>query len=54
VGNLKKGIDYINLPPFDASGPSERDSWGASLPRPSSDMAKILQRIVTLSPCHLA
>jgi hypothetical protein len=26
VKNLKKGIDHINLPPFDASGPSERYS----------------------------
>jgi hypothetical protein len=25
VKNLKKGDNYINLPPFDASGPSERD-----------------------------
>jgi hypothetical protein len=48
VRNLKKDINYINLPPFDVSGPVERDSWGASLPRPGSDMAKILQRIVTL------
>jgi hypothetical protein len=48
VRNLKKGVDYINLPPFDASGPGERDSWSASLPRPTPDMAKILQRIVTL------
>jgi hypothetical protein len=23
VKNLKKGADYINLPPFDASGPGE-------------------------------
>jgi hypothetical protein len=48
VKNLKKGANYINLPPFDASGPSERDSWSASLPRPTPDMAKILQRIATL------
>jgi hypothetical protein len=26
VKNLKEGADYINLPPFDASGPGERDS----------------------------
>jgi hypothetical protein len=45
---LKKGVDCINLPPFDASGPGERDSWGASLPHPGPDMVKILQRIVTL------
>jgi hypothetical protein len=42
VKNLKKGDDHINLPPFDASGPGERDSWSASLPRPSPDMVKIL------------
>jgi hypothetical protein len=46
--NLKKGVDYINLPPFDASGPGERDSWSASLPRAGPDMAKVLQRIVAL------
>jgi hypothetical protein len=48
VKNLKKGVDYINLPPFDVSGPGERDSWSASLPRPKPDMAKILQRIIAL------
>jgi hypothetical protein len=48
VKNLKKGVDNINLPPFDASGPGERDSWSASLPNPGPDMAKILQRIVAL------
>jgi hypothetical protein len=48
VRNLKKGAEYINLPPFDASGPGERDSWSASLPRPMPDVAKILQRIVAL------
>jgi hypothetical protein len=48
VKNLKKGADYINLPPFDASGPSKRDSWSASLPRPALDMVKILQRITAL------
>jgi hypothetical protein len=48
VRNLKKGSDYINLPPFDASGPGERDSWSAPLPRSSPDMDKILQRIITL------
>jgi hypothetical protein len=44
----EEGVDYINLPPFDASGPSERDSWSASLPRPTPDMVKILQRITAL------
>jgi hypothetical protein len=34
VKNLKEGADYINLPPFDASGPTKRDSWSAPLPRP--------------------
>jgi hypothetical protein len=48
VKNLKKGVDYINLPPFDASGPGERDSWSASLPRPGPNMAKVLQRIIAL------
>jgi hypothetical protein len=48
VRNLKKGSDYINLPPFDASGPGERDSWSAPLPRSSLDMDKILQRIAAL------
>jgi hypothetical protein len=48
VRNLKKGADYINLPPFDASGPSERESWSAPLPRPSLDMTKMLQRITAL------
>jgi hypothetical protein len=42
VKNLKEGIDYINLPPFDASGPGEHDSWGTPLPRPHPDMVKIL------------
>jgi hypothetical protein len=46
--NLKKGVHCINLPPFDMSGLGDRDSWGASLPRPRSDMAKILHQIVTL------
>jgi hypothetical protein len=45
VKNLKKGANYINLPPFNANGPGERDSWSASLPRPMPDMVKILQRI---------
>jgi hypothetical protein len=45
---LKEGIDYINLSPFDASRPGEHDSLGTSLPHPGSDMVKILQRIVTL------
>jgi hypothetical protein len=48
VKNLKEGADYINLPPFDASGPGERDSWSAPLPRPSPDIMKILQRITAL------
>jgi hypothetical protein len=48
VKNLKKGVNHINLPPFDASGPGERDSWSASLPGPGPDMAKILQRIGAL------
>jgi hypothetical protein len=43
VKNLKKGADYINLPPFDANRPGERDSWSASLPRPTLDMVKILR-----------
>jgi hypothetical protein len=42
VKNLKEGADYINLPPFDASRPGERDSWCAPLPRPSPDIMKIL------------
>jgi hypothetical protein len=46
--NLKEGADYINLPPFDASGPGERESWSAPLPRPSPDMTKMLQRITAL------
>jgi hypothetical protein len=48
VKNLKKGVDYITMPPFDASRSSERDSWSASLPRPAPDMVKILQRITAL------
>jgi hypothetical protein len=48
VKNPKEGADYINLPPFDASGPSERESWSAPLPRPSPDMMKMLQRITAL------
>jgi hypothetical protein len=48
VKNLKEGDDYINLPPFDASGPSERESWSAPLPRPSPYMTKMLQRIIAL------
>jgi hypothetical protein len=47
VKNLKEGADYVNLPPFDANGPA-RDSWSVSLPQPSSDMEKILQRISTM------
>jgi hypothetical protein len=48
VKNLKKGADYIDLSPFDANGPGERDSWSASLPRPALDVVKILQQITTL------
>jgi hypothetical protein len=48
VKNLKEGGDYINLPPFDASGPGERESWSAPLPRPLPDMSKMLQRITAL------
>jgi hypothetical protein len=48
VKNLKKGADYINLPPFDANGPGEQNSWSASLPRPTPDMVKILRRISAL------
>jgi hypothetical protein len=48
VKNLKKGVDCINPPPFDASGPGERDSWSASLPHADPDMAKVLQQIVAL------
>jgi hypothetical protein len=48
VKNLKEGADYINLPPFKASGPGERDSWSASLPRPTPDIVKILQQITAL------
>jgi hypothetical protein len=40
--NLKKDVDCINLPPFEASRPGDRGSWGTFLPCPSSDMAKIL------------
>jgi hypothetical protein len=40
VKNLKEGTDYINLPPFDASGPGKRDSWSAPLPHPSPDMTR--------------
>jgi hypothetical protein len=42
VKNLKKGADYINLPPFDANGPSEQDSWSAPLPCPAPYVVKIL------------
>jgi hypothetical protein len=48
VKNLKKGADYINLPPFDANGLGERDSWSAALPHPTPDVVKILQRITAL------
>jgi hypothetical protein len=47
VKNLKEGVDHINLSPFDANRP-ERDSWSTSLPHPSLDMEKILQRISTM------
>jgi hypothetical protein len=42
VKNLGKDIDHVNLPPFDARGPGERDNWSASLPGPGPDMANIL------------
>jgi hypothetical protein len=45
--NLKEGVNHINLPPFEASGPAQ-DSWSTPLPCPSLDMEKILQRISTL------
>jgi hypothetical protein len=48
VKNLKKGVDHINLPPFNVGGLGERDSWSASLPSPGLDMVKILQRIIAL------
>jgi hypothetical protein len=48
VRNLKEGADYINLPPFDTSGPGERESWSALFPRPSLDVTKMLQRITAL------
>jgi hypothetical protein len=48
VKNLNKGAEYINLPPFEANGPGERNSWSASLPRPTPDMVKILQQITAL------
>jgi hypothetical protein len=44
----EEGADYINLPPFDVSGPGERDSWSASLPRPAPDMVKVLPQITAL------
>jgi hypothetical protein len=47
VKNLKEGVYYINLLPFDTNGP-ERDSWSAPLPRPAPDVAKILQRVTAL------
>jgi hypothetical protein len=47
VKNLKEGANYINLPPFDANGP-KRDSWSTPLPRPTPDVAKILQRVIAL------
>jgi hypothetical protein len=42
VKNLKKDVDCINLPPFDASGSGECDSWSAPLLRVDPDMAKVL------------
>jgi hypothetical protein len=47
VKNLKEGADHINLLPFDSSRP-EWDNWSISLPHPSPDMEKILQRIFTM------
>jgi hypothetical protein len=46
--NLGKDIDYVNLPPFNAGGPSERNNWSASLSGPDPDMANILWWIVAL------
>jgi hypothetical protein len=48
VKNLKEGADYINLPPFDASGPGKQESWSAPLPCHSPDMMKMLQGITAL------
>jgi hypothetical protein len=48
VRNLGKDIDYVNLPPFNAGGPGERNNWSASLSGPDPDMANILWRIVAL------
>jgi hypothetical protein len=48
VKNLKKDVDHVNLPPFNAGCPGEHDSWSASLLNPGPDMVKILQRIVAL------
>jgi hypothetical protein len=48
VRNLKEGVDHINLPPFDASGPGERESRSAPLPRPSPDVTNMLQWITAL------
>jgi hypothetical protein len=48
VKNLGKDVDHVNLPPFDAGGPSERDNWSSSLLGPDPDMANILRRIIAL------
>jgi hypothetical protein len=48
VKNLGQDVDHVNLPPFDAGGPSERDNWSASLLGPGPDMANNLRWIVAL------
>jgi hypothetical protein len=53
VKNLKKGVDCINLPPFDASGLGERDNWSAPFlariqtwPRFFSGLSPFRRRVV--------
>jgi hypothetical protein len=46
--NLGKDVDYVNLPPFDAGKPGERDKGSGSLPGPDLDMVNILWNIVAL------
>jgi hypothetical protein len=48
VKNLGKDVDYVNLPPFNAGGPGERNNWSASLLGPDQDMFNILWWIVAL------
>jgi hypothetical protein len=48
VKNLRQDVDHVNLPPFDAGRPSERDNWSTSLPGPGPDMANILWLIIVL------